>query len=73
MSEEGAYVNVGTAARMLGLHRETVVRWIRRGTLRGRRECARCSPSSLLALGCPGCRYYVFRAALRERLREADG
>lgn len=64
----GAYVPAGVAARLLGLTRRTIVRWVQTGQLAGRRECARCADGDA---GCRGCRWYVYRVALLSRLAEA--
>lgn len=65
----GVYVTPGVAARWLGVTHRTVVRWLKRGTLQGTRECATCAEDS--EDGCTACRWFVFREALERRLAAA--
>lgn len=64
----GAYVGAGVAARWLGFSRRTIVRWVQAGKLAGCRVCATAHASDE---GCAGCRYYVYREPLLERLAAA--
>ena len=56
----GLLVPAGTAARILGVHPRTVHRWIRRGTLQGKR----------VKHGRTG-RWYVFRESLHAFCNES--
>lgn len=64
----GAYIGAGVAARLLGFSRRTIVRWVQVGKLAGTRVCGTPHASDE---GCAGCRYYVYRGPLLERLAAA--
>lgn len=54
---KGALIAVGRAAKMIGVHRETVKRWVARGTLASREIHGRT---------------YVFRAEVEALIRPPD-
>lgn len=65
------YVSVGTAARLLGIHRSTAIRWLAEGELRGWRKCRKHrhrfeGTPSHPAPGCVRCRYYVYSVSVKE-------